>query len=468
MTSHNKNERSVFSLLFCSLMSGAVYADDTTLGSFGETELQKAMGNGVQTVCGGFVQNGDASTEQQKDLFSRCGEMVHSANELAENGGATAKSLGVSGSELAAILQQIAGEEVIAQGNIATDTMSGQNAMVSSRISTLMQRTARVQYNDPNGTDTYASKRQILGMGASGDEVGLSENFSIFANISGGRGSKDATDREDAFDLDASSFIVGADYRINNSTVLGASIGWDTYDADYDINQRVTGGKMEADTTTTSIYALYNNNNYYVSGILGFGNSEFDTSRRVNYASNNPDTAQGADRNISSNTDSKQTSFSATLGYQMLNGATSINPYLKLSYLDVEIDAFAEQDSLANGGLGLQYEDQNIKSTKGILGVQVSWVVNQDFGVINPYVIAEWQNEFETDSNSVVAQYISDPRNNQIIFNSDEADSSFFNFSAGASLVLPNSLQLFIDVSSLVGMDDFDYNSLTLGIRKAF
>lgn len=449
-------------------VSAASFAYEPTLplGQAGETDLQQIMGDGINAVCGQFVEAQDfEESVESADLFDRCGEMVHTAIELPLD---SSKSLGITTAELANVLQQVAGEEVMAQSNIATDTMSGQNAMIGSRISGLLTRLAKANYADSDDQQQYANNSRILGMGASGDEVGLSEDFSIFANISGGSGEKDATDREDGFDLDAMTFIIGADYRLSDSTVIGASIGWEEYDADYQKNQRVSGGDISVETTTLSLYGLYSQEKFYVSAIVGYGNSDFDTSRSVRYTSNNPNTnLNGANRDISSTTDSDQYNVSLTFGYQMVSDTTTISPYLKLSYLDVEIDAFSEKDS-SGGGLGLKYESQDVESLKGILGVQASWVLNQDFGVLSPYVIAEWHNEFEDDSSSITFQYVHDPRNNKITFETDDVDSSYFNFTVGTSLVLPNSIQLFADISSVVGFDDFDYNSLNVGIRKAF
>jgi uncharacterized protein YhjY with autotransporter beta-barrel domain len=437
---------------------------DLPLGAIGETELQKRMGNGVQTVCGQFIANQDFSeSAQRSDLFDRCGEMVHTALGLEID---SSKSLGITLAELANVLQEVAGEEAMAQGSIATDTMSGQNALIGSRISGLLTRLARANYSDSD--DFYGNNSRILGMGASGDDFGLNENFSVFANVSVGNGEKDATDRENGFDLDGTTFLVGADYRLNESSVIGATIGFEGYDADYTKNQRVSGGDMSVDTTTLSLYGLYSQENYFMSGIIGFGNSDFDTSRSVQYSSNNPNNSfNGANRQLSSKSDSSQYNVSLTMGYQMINGSRTISPYVKLSYLDVEIDEFGEVDS-SGGGLGLQYSAQNIESFKGILGVQASWVINQDFGVFSPYVIAELHNEFKDDPDTVTFQYIHDPRNNQISLQSDAADSNFFNFTVGSSLILPNSFQLHADISSVVGFEDFDYTSINVGVRKAF
>lgn len=454
----------IFSTILGLSTASFAQESDLPLGAIGQTELQKRMGNGVQTVCGQFIANEDFSVNAQRaDLFDRCGEMVHTALGLEID---SSKSLGISLAELANVLQEVAGEEAMAQGSIATDTMSGQNALIGSRISGLLTRLASTHYSDSD--DFYGNSSRILGMGASGDDFGLSENFSVFANISAGNGEKDATNRENGFDLDATTFIVGADYRLNNSSVVGATIGLEAYDADYTKNQRVSGGDMSVDTATVSVYGLYSQDSYFMSGILGFGNSDFDTTRSVQYSSNNPnDSFNGANRQLTSKSQSSQYNLSLTMGYQMINGSRTISPYVKLSYLDVEIDEFGEVDS-SGGGLGLQYSAQNIESFKGILGAQASWVISQDFGVFSPYVIAEWHNEFKNDPDTITFQYIHDPRNNQISLQGDAADSNFFNFTVGSSLILPNSFQLHADISSVVAFQDFDYTSINVGIRKAF
>ncbi|WP_181902232.1 autotransporter outer membrane beta-barrel domain-containing protein [Thalassotalea euphylliae] len=440
----------------------------TNLGTIGVTELQQRMGDAVQTVCGGFVVNGTDGSKQQNDLFNRCGEMVHTANRLNGINGPRAKDLGVSAAELANYLQHVAGEEVATQSNVITDAMMGQNALIAERLSSLMNTMGGIAYTAPESNVT-GFNFQSQGLGASSDG---NEKWGVYASVKGGFGEKDATDRENAFDLDDYNVLVGIDYLLNNEWVMGISYGYRDMEADYDVTDRVPDTQMDVTTDTISLYGLYHQNDFYLSAVVDFGSSEFDLARQIQIISTT-DAPGAPNRTLSSSTDSDQHAVTLDVGYQMVSDNRTVMPYLKVSYLDIEIDSFAESDSSQSnagegGGLALAYQKQEIESLKSILGGQISWVLNRDYGVMSPYILAEWHYEHDDESRAITAQYVHDPRNNLVEFVTDDPDSNYFNVGAGISMVYPNGIQAFIDVSTILALEDFDYTSVTVGVRKAF
>ena len=114
------------------------YAQSTNLGNrAGQTRLQSVTGVGVQTVCGQFLSGNPApSNSKQRDLFVRCGEMVHTANDIDDQGNTTL-SLGLNDKQLAAALQQLATEEVVAPRTMATKTFNGQLQNLGARLAAL-------------------------------------------------------------------------------------------------------------------------------------------------------------------------------------------------------------------------------------------------------------------------------------------------------------------------------------------
>ena len=61
-----------------------------------------------------------------------------------------------------------------------------------------------------------------------------------------------------------------------------------------------------------------------------------------------------------------------------------------------------------------------------------------------------------------------DSANNQFSFSSDDADDSYFLVSVGASVVLTQGAQLFVNLDHLAGLDDVDSNTFTAGVRFEF
>ncbi len=450
----------------------AIANDDLLpLAQIGETDLQQTMGQAVQSVCIGFLSTpGVVLPPQQQDLFNRCGEMVHTANRLLGNEGATGKDLGVSASTLASYLQQVAGEEVAAQSNVITEAMMGQSVMVADRLASLldvMGGVARVNHHFADDKQHY----NALGIGASSDTSLGNEKWGMYGSLKGGTGEKDTTDREDGFDLDDYQVLVGLDYMFSSQFVGGIAYGYRDLEADYFVSERVPGAQMDVTTDTFTLYSLYQTDHVYFSAVFDYGSSEFDSSRKIQIISET-DNAGAPDRTLTSSTESDQYALALEAGYQLVHQNRTLSPYLKLRYLDMDIDEFAEQDSSeadgSGGGLALAYREQNVESLKTAIGGQVSWSFNQDFGVMTPYFMAEWIYEHKDDSRAIIAQYVFDPRNNVIEFITDEPDSDYFNAGLGVAFVFPNGLQAFFDANTTLGLDDFEYSMFTAGIRLSF
>ena len=215
------------------LGTGLANAQQTDLGKAGQTELQEVTGDAVQTVCGGFVSNGDAVTPDEKDLFDICGEMVHTARVLAgeEPGvpGRTNKSLDLTADELAAALQEIANEETIAPSSLLTETSFGQFGNLFARLTGLRSGVGGLSVSGLNlNLDGRRVQADALMPGrrggAAGDESAANwGRWGAFINGDLGFGEVDATAREDGMEFDGGGVTAGLDYRINDNAVVGAA-----------------------------------------------------------------------------------------------------------------------------------------------------------------------------------------------------------------------------------------------------
>lgn len=444
------------------------------LGSTGGSDLQTATGNAVQAVCGQFIAaNNDGTApanDQQADLFDKCGEMVHSANALLDNGGATAKSLNLSEAELQASLQNIAGEEAGASGSMATEASSGQAANISKRLSALLSRSASMQLsavnvfgNDGLYTVSLDDKKALSG-GAAGEGDLLDSRVGVFVNGDIGSGEKTASAGEDGFDYDSTGLTAGVDYRLNNQTVLGVAAGFNNSESSFKSNDLVSGGGLDAMATTLSLYGMYYNENYYIDGIVSAGSGSFDMERQIVIKSNNAEGSDndGANRLATSETDSSQMSLSVGMGTDIISGAATFAPYGRAQLLKVDVDGFQETGA---EGLNLEVKDQEIESLTSTLGFRASIVSNASFAVLIPQARLEWVHEFSDDTREVSTVYVNDPRQNELVFSTDAPDRDYFNVGVGVSAVFSGGTQAFLDFKKLVGMRDFDENVLTVGVR---
>ncbi len=443
----------------------------TTLGKVGSSDLQIRTGDAVQTVCGQFIaadrEGTPPANDLEADLFDKCGEMVHTARTVTGDPGATAKSLDLTEGELQGALQNIAGEEVAASGSIATEVSASQMASVSKRMANLLSRVATLQLSAAqlNGAGvTYAAVDTEEGPQSGGNAgEGKSNKWGFFVNADIGSGEKDATADEDGFSVDSVGITGGVDYRMNPGTVLGLALGYNDSQSDFDTSSTVSGGDLESKVTSLSTYGLFYSKNAFFDATLTLGTGSYDMNRVIKIPSNstNPDN-NGADRVAASDTDSTQVALSFGAGSEMNRGSLSYAPYLRAQYLKVDIDGFTETGA---SGLNLKYEDQEVESATSTLGFRLNTVSSTSFGVVVPQARAEWVHEYSNDEREIKTFYVADPRQNLLLLVTDKPDRDYFNVGLGLSAVFKGGVQAFIDVRSLLGMQDFKETVGTVGVR---
>lgn len=439
----------------------------------GATGLQRQAGYAVQGMCAALAGEGGFSLQGAKqDLFLRCNEMVETARVFQDVQGGRSRAMGYTDrAQLLAAIQQVSGEEVAAQGVLSKQVSAGQFSNIGGRLTALRM----------------GSNRQRLGGGASADEQvsadqQLTDRLGWFLESSYGFGDHDQTASEDAFDYDSMSFTTGTDYNFG-SGVVGVSVGYDRYQADFDTGSFVTGGDVEVDGISGSLFGGYFGSGWTLSGIATYGKLESDVTRRVIYSSNNAACSPtcGALRNITGSPDGNYLALGVTIGYEFNVGGWDIAPSISGNYRDVDIDGYAETDTVG-GGLALRYDDQQIESKRSIVGVTLSRPISRSFGVLVPSLRAEWHHEFEDDVRAVRAKYAledslvtgaSNPRDFGCVIScftmlTDQADADFGIASVGVSATFPRRLQAYVFYEALLGASNVSGNSIAAGLRGQF
>jgi outer membrane autotransporter protein len=469
------------SILIVGLMMGDAifsisYAQNTNLGNrAGQTRLQSVTGTGVQIVCGGFATGNPApSNSKQQDLFERCREMVQTANDIDDVGNDT-NSLGLDDKQLAAALQQLATEEVVAPRTMATKTFNGQLQNLGARLAALRlgARGFSVAGLNFDGLNRQAglSPEEMgsfgfpqRGGGASGDSgEGAFSRLSAFANGIFSTGDKDATDREDGFDFDSQGVTVGVDYRFLNELVLGTAFTYSHFDADFNRSSTNAGGDSDTDGYVFSLYGTYYLENFYFEGVGSLGWADHDAKRRIEYASSTA--ISGTDRTAKSDTDSTQYSFSFGTGYNAQVGSVDFGPYARLTYFKIDIDDFKETGA---GGLNLQVEDQKVQSLISALGVRASKSFSWERGVWSPQIRGEWNHEYKNEAENITSRYVNDPNNNRLLVRTEDPDRDFFRFGATLANVAAGGTQVFFDYETMLGFRDISNHIFTFGARQEF
>ena len=450
-----------------------------TLGAAGATDLQILTGNGIQAVCGGFLANGGAdgidttapNADLQAQLFDKCGEMVHTANRLAGNDGPTAKDLGLTATELQSALQNVAAEEAAAVGSTATELSATQAGAVSKRIAGLLSASGRFSVSAAalNGSGTLISFLPSGGGASSESSDLLTDRWGVFANFIAGTGTKDETEGEDGFDADSSGITLGTDFRLNNNFIFGAALGFNSISSDFTVSTNVSGGDFDMESTTFSGFGLWVGDKWFADAIVSFGSASYDLNRRIVIGATDAAEAAGnnsTDTIASADTDSTQVGISGSTGMEFVTrSGTSIAPYARFAYTDVDVDGYTETGA---DPLTLRVDSQSISSLTGAVGIRVAHALSTSFGVIVPQFNLEIIHEFDDDSREITSVYVNDPRQTELLAITDEPDRDYIALNGGVSAVLKGGWQIFFDGRTLFGLDDISEAVVTLGARTEF
>lgn len=431
-----------------------------------QTSLQNRVGGAVSTVCGGLAgagtnRNGASATE---DLFGRCQDLVQTGNSVVGTG-ATTFDLGLNNDQTNDALLQISHDESPAAGNNASET---QISAVQGRISTLRSGSGRgVDFSGllvPVGDRmiSLATLRPGLSLddaapgNAAGqdDEETFGSGLGIFVSGALSVGERDGSNEELGYDFDTAGITVGADYPLSDSVVVGATVGYERTENDFDRN----GGELEQDSYSVNAYGTYFvGDSLYLEGVVGYAFNEYDQDRRIVYSNVN--------RTANGDTDGDEISLHVGGGYDWYREAWTYGLYSSLTYTRTEIDRFTETGA---NGLNLRYDSQTIRSLAGVFGAQASYAISTDFGIISPGARIEYEHEFDDDSRSLTVQYDADPSNTRFFVRTDSPDRNVFNVALSVAALFAGGTTLFADVQTLLGHEDVDQTTFTLGGRISF
>jgi outer membrane autotransporter protein len=412
-------------------------------------------------------------------IFENVRELVDTSNELL--GQAAPFSLGLDIQNLGFALRWTAAEELAAQGSSATEFSNNQLNSLASRLSALRFgargfRTTAIQSRD--GSVLVAGQPTPLGGGAAADEESTARRWGGFIDGSFGYGRKDDTTFssnspgfEDAFDYDGQEITLGADYRFQNSLVVGAIVGYTDKSIDFDSRVSIVDGTIDADGYSVMFYGLWENERFFVSASLGGQWLGYDLVRRINYPSFNP-LVLPVDETARSDTDSSTILATLGAGVDWRHGGFTLEPYLKAEYQKITIDGFTESGA---HGFDFAIGEQDIKSLDTALGLRMNYVFTPSWGIIVPYLTGEFHKEFENDSRTINTAYsglsgVQVPSGFDPNFGipTDEPDDDYYLVSGGFSVVLKHGLQGFLQYQQVFSLDTFSDHAITGGIRLEF
>ena len=144
-------------------------------------------------------------------------------------------------------------------------------------------------------------------------------------------------------------------------------------------------------------------------------------------------------------------------------------PHAGANYTDLETDSYTEEGA---GGLNLTIDRQTATSFTANLGFHVSRTLSPEWGVITPYLRADYVREFKDDAEIIEVsfandRFVNDPLNPSIPIriSTDERDKEYFVYSAGVSVQLIRGIAGFLNYRTAQHLENLSLTDITWGIR---
>ena len=392
-------------------------------------------------------------------VFQNARELVHTANDLANNGGPTQYSLGLDLQGLGFALRWTSGEEFAAQGSLSNNFVNGQLSGLASRITALRYGARGFMlggYGDFNNVQVAAADLNgQTGGGASAD--GQWSRWGGFLNASDSWGDKGPTQLEDAFDFDGRSLTGGFDYRYSNRLTFGATVGYQDEKIDFDSSLSIVDGSVKMSGYSIMPFILYQPAPWYVSFSLGYQSMDFDTRRVISYPSLNPD-VPSVDTTALSSTSADVYSAFSTIGYSFSSGPFSLEPYMSADYRNIEIDGYREAD-IKNDGHDFVVDSQSIDSLEGVYALRCQVTLSNPWGVFVPFVDYQYHKEYKDGNRTISAKYVGAEQalSAAAAFDlpTDNIDADYEVWAIGVNAVLRGSRQTTADGPASGGVQGF-------------
>ena len=381
------------------------------------------------------------------NLFSRLRELVQTADAIANLDTSRQFSLGLDAKGLGLALRSTAPEEVAALGTSSTEFSNSLFDGLESRISALRLKAHDLKlaanttgYGDGSA---YRPGRSPLGGAAGADGDSLASPWGGFVNGWSQHGHKNGTadsgGYEDAFSLEGRAITAGVDYRLNPHVVVGGIIGLSAKTIDFDSTQGAFNGEFATNGSSLLTYGLWDSDQFYLSGSVGWQWLNNDFTRSIDYPSLNPLTPSIYEMATSS-TDSRALLATLGAGYDATLQGFTIEPYVKANYQRIKIDAFTETGS---HGFDLQYGEQRITSLDGAIGLKLQRVFTPSFGVLVPYMRGDVHKEFDDKPRTISAVYsaladvgLATAASVAFAIPTDQRDRTYGVIAAGVSMVM--------------------------------
>lgn len=295
------------------------------------------------------------------------------------------------------------------------------------------------------------------------DEESPSAGIGLLLSVQQGGTERDETTREQGYDSDLESLVIGVDYRFNDGLVVGLAYAMTRDETEYD------GNSGELDTESESLMGYFTflvGDGGYVNGYVGTAPLEYENERNFT-VDGEPGDNFGVSGTITAEYEGDQTMAGIGGGYDWYPGDYAVGVFANLDYSETEIDSYEEE---GDTNFELVYPEQRSRSGTITLGVNGSFVVDLGWASLIPNASLAAVHETQQDSRRFAARLQLMPENHptEFILETDDPDRNYGIATLGGVIATHSGTQFFVTYEKLLAHDFYDTWAVSGGVLMEF
>jgi uncharacterized protein YhjY with autotransporter beta-barrel domain len=250
-------------------------------------------------------------------------------------------------------------------------------------------------------------------------------------------------------DGNTAAVTAGADYRLTDHLLVGATMSYAHTDATLDD----FGSSTTVDSYSPGIYASYADGGWFANFIGRYSYNSYTENRNIAFLGQ---TANGG-------TDGNEGVIDLDGGYLFHNGPWSYGPVAGIQYTHLTVNGYSEQDSDAN----LTVDEDQSDSLRSRLGGEVRYNTCGCGVTFSPHLTATWQHEFLDQSRGLTSSFNQFGGGSFTVRTDDPSrDSALVDL--GLDAKVDSAITVFGDYVVQAGQDNYFGQSLQAGVRVNF
>ncbi len=374
----------------------------------------------------GMLTNVCAASELSEQLSRNCGQLYAAAAEA----------------DLNPIMAQIAPDEALIQSRLLAENSR-------NKTSRIYQSMAQMR-SGSGGALVGINNHLLPSGGAAGD--GFDSPWTLLTSVQLESFERNQTWREAGYESEAVGVLLGLGYRVNGNLNLGAALDWTAYEVDFAND----GGTLDSDVVSLTGFLSWYSGPLTFDLQLGYATGDTEAQRIIRF----PDVSVA-----NSDYGSDQFSASTQFEYGWQSGAWSLKPFVRLDYLNTQVDAFAET---GDSPWLTSAEKQTHEQLNTSVGVDTSYTLAMDWGVLIPSLRFSAVNEAHLGNDDIAFNLIDAGSLGNFELRADTADSLFYQWDVSTVFVLPNGVSTFLSGRVVSSYANTSAYQITGGINWEF